>query len=140
MANHEAPRDLDTTAFTEILRRLWRAYDGIVAAVFVDSEGESIDYCSSIDPFEAKIAAATFMSIMQESILVSENLALGTGVVLTIRCEQREFFIQRVSPDYLLVVVAGSEVPDAALRKAMDVTSEELRAEADIETPSWDKN
>ncbi len=137
MASIEAPRDLDPTAFTEILRALWQTHAGVLAAVFVDSFGESVDYCSSVDPFEAKVAAATLLGIMQQCITISEQLALGTGTALSIRCDEREFLVHRVSADYLLVVVAADHVPDAGLRRIMDTTSLALRLEADIAAPAW---
>lgn len=112
-------------------------HEGVLAAVFVDSLGESVDYCSSVDPFEAKVAAATLLGVMQQCITISEQLALGTGTALSIRCDEREFFIQRVSGDYLLIVVASDHVPDAALRRAMDRVSHALRLEADMAAPPW---
>ena len=54
----EAKRDLLETSFTPILRRIWSAMPSVLAAVFVDLEGECIDYVSSLDPFEAKVSAA----------------------------------------------------------------------------------
>jgi predicted regulator of Ras-like GTPase activity (Roadblock/LC7/MglB family) len=139
MERLEAQRDLRPTAFTEILRRLWRGSEGVSAAVFVDYDGESVDYCSSIDPYEAKVAAATFLPIMRECITICEHLALGTGTFLTVRCDQKEFFVQRISGNYVLVVVAVRPVSDALLRKAMEVTAVQLRAEADMSVPDWQR-
>lgn len=137
MERLEALRDLRPTAFTEILRRLWHRCDGVVAAVFVDHEGESVDYCSSIEPYEAKVAAATFLPIMRQCIAICELMALGTGMFLTVRCDHKEFFVQRISHNYVLVVVATKPVSDARLRKAMEETAAQLRAEADISVPGW---
>ena len=48
----------NTTAFTEILENLVAGVSGSLGAVFVDDLGESVDYYSTIDPFELKVIGA----------------------------------------------------------------------------------
>src|SRR4051812_38568136 len=74
----EAARDQGESAFTPILRRCFQDVPRLLAAVFVDAEGECIDYVSAIDPFEAKVAAAHMHNAMSLFRWARASRSLGS--------------------------------------------------------------
>src|SRR5262245_24152559 len=107
----EAPRDQDESAFTLILRRLYEQLPSLLAAAFVDVEGECIDYVSRLDPYEAKVNAAHLHVLLCRLGPSWAKLGKGEAYALHIEGSAREACVQRVSEEYVLVVVlaAGTE-------------------------------
>lgn len=134
----EAPRDQDESGFTLILRRLWAAEPDVLAVCFVDHDGECVDYCSSLAPFDAKVAGAHLSIIMTEMREPVRRLGGGRTVELCIHALGRDFVARQVSDDYLLVVVVRGGMVDPTVHRAIDLTVEQLRAEANVPTPTWD--
>src|SRR5262245_28803284 len=99
----EVERDLLETAFTPILRRVWSAVPTALAAVFVDLEGECIDYVSSLDPFEAKVGGAHAQMLVDSLRASRQKLGLAEPVVLTISGALRELWARRATDECLLV-------------------------------------
>ena len=56
----ETPRDMEETAFTPLLRRYIMSLLEVQAVVFVDDEGETVDYATRIPIYDAKVIAAQF--------------------------------------------------------------------------------
>lgn len=129
----ELPRDLMPSSFTPILRRLWRSAKGVLAVSFVDHDGECVDYCSSIDPFEAKVAGAHMRIVMVETATSLAKLDHGRVQVVHIVGERRELIAARVSAEYTLVTVLSEGGAVRAVMEALEQAVVELRAEAGIE-------
>jgi predicted regulator of Ras-like GTPase activity (Roadblock/LC7/MglB family) len=134
----EFARDQSENAFTEILRRLYSAVPATMAAVFVDTEGECIDYVAAIDPFEAKVSAAHMHMLMGS--LRGPRLRATTGDTHTFElvARDREAWARHVGDDYLLVVILARGFDRAELRDAMAHAGREFREEVGIATPSWE--
>ena len=88
----EAKRDLLETSFTPILRRIWSAMESVLAAVFVDLEGECIDYVSSLDPFEAKVSGAHAFVLVDTIRAVRTKLGMQEPVSFSITGSARELW------------------------------------------------
>ena len=98
----EVERDESDTAFTPILRQVRSAVPPVLVAAFVDSQGECIDYVSSIDPYDAKVYAAHLLVLMDA---VRESRAkLGL-------------------PDAVGLEIAGSEQGASDRSRSRDVTA-----------------
>ncbi|MCX7807885.1 MAG: hypothetical protein N2515_04700 [Deltaproteobacteria bacterium] len=105
-AGREAPRDMEETGFTPILRRLLGAMQEIQAVVFVDEEGECVDYVARIEAFEAKVMGAQLHVFLKNSLHLLRT-PLGEIRRFHIVTEDTEIWLERVSPEYTLVVAAA---------------------------------
>lgn len=137
-SRQEAPRDLAESAFTPILRRLWDQLDSLVAAAFVDLEGECIDYISRLDPFEAKVTAAHMHMLLGAIAASWTKLGAGEPYVLEIEAAQRAVCVRRIGGEYLLVVVLEGEGDFTVRDDAITLACAEFRGEVGLRPPVWE--
>jgi predicted regulator of Ras-like GTPase activity (Roadblock/LC7/MglB family) len=135
---HEAPRDQAESAFTAILRRLWDQLPSLQAAAFVDVEGECIDYISRIDPFEAKVGAAHMHMLLGIVGRSFERLEFGRTFAIEIDAHAREFWVQRVADDYVLVVACAAGGERSRCEAAIVLACAEFRHEVGMQPPPWE--
>jgi hypothetical protein len=128
----ETARDLDQSAFTPILRRLLRITPAVLGAAFVDYEGECIDYCSTVDPFETKVAGAHMQMVSADLAPRFVGLGWGAPQLLHLVADLRELLVARVSPEYTLVVVVAAGSVVRAVLDGVDRAVRELRVEAQL--------
>lgn len=134
----EYARDQAESGFTDILRRLLYRATGLLAVAFVDGEGECVDYCSALDPHEAKVAGAQLLVTMTELGARMGKLDAGEAFMLTMHGSKRDIVVRRVSSDYLLVVVTRPRALTRRLTGGIEHAVIELRREAGIASPSWE--
>jgi predicted regulator of Ras-like GTPase activity (Roadblock/LC7/MglB family) len=134
----EAPRDQAESEFTGILRRLADGAPEFLAAAFVDVEGECIDYVSRIDPYDAKVTAAHMHMVLGSLSGSRDKLGLGEPFALEISADEREIWVQRVSGDYVLVVVLAPGFDRSELRAAIACANTEFRAAVGLDMPQWE--
>lgn len=134
----EAQRDQLESAFTPILRRIWSSAAAVLAAVFVDLEGECIDYVSSLPPFDAKVSAAHALVLMEELRASQHKLGLAEPISFAITGDDRELWARRVSEDYLLVVVLQPGAEHSDVRSVLATAGREFREEVGAEAPAWE--
>jgi len=134
----EAARDQAESGFTEIMRRLLYRATGLLAVAFVDGNGECVDYCSALDPFEAKVAGAQLIITMTELTERMHRLDAGLSFMLTVHGKDRDLVVRRVSEEYLLVLVTKPKTLTRRLTGAIEHAVIELRREAGIDPPSWE--
>lgn len=136
-ASLEVPRDMEETGFTPILRRLVSAIPEVRAAVFVDEEGECVDYCSRVDVFAAKVAGAQ-LHVAIRAVMGSGARCLGAPRALHVVADSAELLVRRVSDEYTLVVVCDPPAPLGALQGRVEAAVCELRSEGGIARPAWE--
>ena len=134
----ESARDQDESAFTPILRRLLYRTTGVLSVSFVDPEGECVDYCAALSPFDAKIAGAQMLVTMTDLVTRLAKLDAGQSYLLVVQGGARDLVVRRVSEQYLLVVVLKPRALTARLMGGIHHAVTELRREAGIATPSWE--
>ncbi len=134
----ESARDQGESGFTDILRRLLHRTTGLLAVSFVDGNGECVDYCSALDPFEAKVAGAQLIVTMTDLTARMRGLGAGLSFELTIHGDTRDLVVRRVSEEYLLVVVTKPRALTRRLTGGIETAVIELRREAGIEPPDWE--
>jgi predicted regulator of Ras-like GTPase activity (Roadblock/LC7/MglB family) len=105
-----ARRDTKESAFTAILRQLAARMPGFQAAVFFDHEGETIDYHSSLDPFETRLTAAHIGIVMVRAITRFRDFSLGEVRFIEINAEHRDYVSIALGENlfFLVVVAAGN--------------------------------
>jgi len=126
------------SAFTDILRRLLYRATGLLAVAFVDSEGECVDYCSALDPFEAKVAGAQLLVTVTELSERMRALGAGQSFMLTVSGSSRDLVARRISDDYMLIVVTKPRALTRRLQGGIEIAVTELRREAGIDMPDWE--
>lgn len=138
MARDEAERDQDESAFTGILRRVFEAAPAVIAAVFVDVEGECIDYVASIQPYDAKVVAAHMHMLLKQ--MRGERLpsVLGETFAFELVSAEREVWVRQFCDEYALVVLLEPGFDVSELRDAVATASREFREEAGLATPAWE--
>jgi hypothetical protein len=134
----EAARDQDENAFTAILRRLYDAVPAVIAAVFVDMEGESIDYVAAIEPYEAKLAAAHMHMLLNGMCLPKSSATLGETFAFELVSAGREVWVRRFCEEYVLVVLLEPGFDASELRDAIATAGRGFRHEAGLDTPPWE--
>ena len=112
------PRDQAESPFAVILEDLIALVPFARGAALVDFEGETVDYAGHLDPYELKVAAATWQ------IAVSEVCATSFAgfTQLVVRAARSSFVLRRVSDHYAVILVlharAAFAVSDRALAEA----------------------
>lgn len=134
----ESVRDQVESEFTRLLRELWLVEPALLAAVLVDNFGECVDYCATIDPFEAKVIGAHLGVVMAEAQGFAQKMRLGRVHCLEIAGAERDFVGRSVGEGYLLVAAVQAGHTSQQLLDAMVEVSQGLRKEGGIEAPSWD--
>lgn len=95
-------RDQHVTPFSASLLRLCDAV-GAPAAAIVDSEGETVDYAGSVDPFDIKVAAAEW-AVVFARLKACRSPLLASASELRIRGARRSYVVRRLADDYALVL------------------------------------
>ena len=134
----ETERDQVVSSFTLILRDALETCAGALAFVFVDREGECIDYATRIPAFDAKIAGAQFKVLEPEILELAQRLGGGHGVRFEVAGTERTFLGAPLGEGYLVLAVMLSGASPALVDAALEEAAVRLRAEAGLETPAWD--
>lgn len=134
----EAPRDQAESAFTPILRALWASDPSVLAVAFVDGEGECVDYCSSLPPFDAKVLGAHGQILVSDIVRRWVSMGFGQPHHFHVAASEREFLARRVSDDYVLVVSVTAGGVGRAVFRALERAVAALREEGGIPVPAWE--
>lgn len=134
----EPERDQIESSFTRPLRRTVRCHSSVLAALFVDAEGECVDYCSCIDPYDAKVAGAQMQVSVAEVRRFARRIGGGRSALTEVVGERRCFVLREIGDGYSVVVVIQGRLIDQAILVATEKCASVLRAEAGLATPSWD--
>lgn len=133
----ESPRDMAESAFTATLRALLHSVPGMLAVIFVDREGECIDYCATISPYDAKVIAAHMIIIVGEA----RERGLERGGEpwwIHVHGTERDLVVRRFGDDYALVVATRPSGISSMLSENIELAVRELRYESGIEPPIWE--
>jgi hypothetical protein len=130
------PRDQAPSPFTAILERLVMATPSARGAALVDFEGETVDYAGHLEPFELKVAAATWQIAVSE--VGATSFATFTQIV--VRAARSSFVVRRVTDQYALVLVLHARAAFAVSTRALSEAETALSTEAGWSRknrPSW---
>lgn len=136
----ESLRDQAETMFTSTLRSLFWADPAIVAVVFVDSLGECVDYCGSVDPFEAKVVGAQMQVVISNLGPSLHKSMLGELGELHVHADRYELVVRRIDPEYSCIVMRREGSSDEVMLAALEMTVHRLRELAGLDVPRWDRH
>lgn len=134
----EATRDQTESSLTPILRDVWSTGPGVLAVVFVDYDGECVDYCSTLPPYDAKVLAAHMAILVAEVVERWARLGFGEPHELMVVAGEREILVRRVDEQYALVLgVAAGALGRRVLRK-VELCVRSLRRECELSSAPWE--
>jgi len=128
-------RDQIPTSFADILQDLLWLEPRAIAAVLIDTEGETVDYASSLPSYFAKVAAANLRVVLDEIIGVWGKLGAGSLTDATVRADRRSFFVRPLPDGYALVLVLRRRVFAISMR-AVALAACRLSKEAGWPSPA----
>jgi hypothetical protein len=134
----EAQRDQAECAFTPILRRLFQSFPALLAAVFVDREGECIDYVSELEPYDAKVGAAHMHNLLTRLRGSRIHTITGETLCFEVTTSERELWVRQLGDDYVIVAILLPEFDHSELREAIAFAGHEFRAEVGLPVPAWE--
>ncbi len=133
----EAERDRPDTSFTPILRHLWRQDPAIEHVVFVDHEGECVDYCTGEDPYEAQVTGAQLCITLALFSNFSDKIEGGRVSSFELRASKHDHLIRQIGDGYVLVVTVNGSIDQGLIADVEDAV-EALRSEAGLPAPAWE--
>ncbi len=129
----EVGRDQAASPFSAILMRLCEGTSALGAA-FVDSEGETVDYAGSLNPFETKVTAAEWSLVLR--ILGQSKVPTWPDTrALVVRARLRSYAAFPVSEGYAIVACLPRHCFTVS-RRAVAEAARELCAEAGLDLPA----
>ncbi len=123
----QGTRDQHASAFASILSDLIARVPGASSAALVDSDGETVDYAGSGDPFALRVAAAHWRIVLDAS---RTQPSLTTTRSLAVRAVRRSFVIQSLPDGYALVLLLSRGGGLAGSRRALAACAGMLAREA----------
>ncbi|MFO0755236.1 MAG: roadblock/LC7 domain-containing protein [Byssovorax sp.] len=128
------PRDQAASTFTAILQRLLDATPAARGVALVDFEGETVDYAGKVDPFELKIAAATWLITLTE---VREARRLGEIRQIVVRARRAAYLMRRIEESYAVVMVLHRRAAFVVSERALEEAQVKLSIEAGFLVPKY---
>jgi len=129
---------MEETEFTVLLREVRDAVPAVQVAVFVDNEGECIDYASCIDIYDTKVIGAQMLDILRRLESTDEKVGAGAHYALEMGCVPYEMWARRLSEDYVLVLRTEGTFERSHLRSVAAHTAHAFRAAVGIDAPYWE--
>jgi len=97
-------RDQDPTTFAEILQHMLWLDPRATAAVLIDSEGETVDYASSLPGYYTKVAAA-YLRVVIDDVAGARHVLQGEFTQAVIAGRYRSFYVHPLPDGYALILV-----------------------------------
>lgn len=134
----EAPRDQAESSFTRIIREFLSADPRYLGCIFVDREGECVDYCSSVDTYELKVIGAQLQVVLANLRPHLARLVIGELESFYVSASDGDLLLRRVDAEYSLVLLTtAGGIDEHTLEEASDL-ARRLRDEAGLETAYFD--
>jgi hypothetical protein len=121
-----------------VLTSFVEAHEGVIGAVFLDQDGECIDYATSREPYEVMVLGATLLLATQQLVRSAGVLGSGAPVLWLLEAERFDAAVRRVTDEHLVAVWLETEQATAEVRSALGPLADALRRESGLPTPEWD--
>ena len=121
----ELHRDMERSAFAEILSHIDGVCPGFLAAVFYDGEGETIDYHSYMEPFDTRLAAAHIGVVAASIARRFQALSMGKVEQIEIHASRLDSVTVSMGDDlFLSVIVSSGHLNQLIYRRIIEVIRE----------------
>lgn len=131
-------RDRPESTFAVILRGFVEVHPTVHAAVFVDRDGECVDYATSLEPFDAQVIGAQLAQVTLDLVCRVPRWGAGALVLWVLEAGTREFVVRRVSDEHAVVAALARGSVSARLLRSMGALAEALRREGELAAASWE--
>jgi predicted regulator of Ras-like GTPase activity (Roadblock/LC7/MglB family) len=131
-------RDRPESTFAVILRDFIEVHPVVHAAVFVDRDGECIDYATSLEPFDAQVIGAQLAQVTLDLVRRVPRWGAGALVLWVLEAGSREFVVRRVSDEHVVVAALARSGVNARLLRSMGALAEALRREGELRAAGWE--
>lgn len=126
----ESERDQVESSFTRLIRAFMEEDPRYLAGIFVDREGECVDYCARVDAYDAKVAGAHLQVVLAEIRPALRRLALGEPLAFVVFGSQRDLALRRVDSEYSVILLASAGSIDDDALAGLSELAHRLRVEA----------
>lgn len=126
-------RDQEVTPFSSTLMRFCEGTSALGASL-VDSEGETVDYAGSLDPFDIKVAAAEWQLVLA-LLRETPTLCLDQTNQLLVRSGTHSFLAVPLTEGYSIVAQLERHAFEVSPRAVTEAVRELCR-EAGLDLPS----
>lgn len=130
-------RDQHASSFNLLLEELILAQPFVRAAALFDSEGETVDYAGELDPFDMKVAAATFGTILTD---LRTCARLSKATQISVLTNGHGYVLRLLDPTYSLLLVVRRLATFGVSARVLTEIEARLLEEACIpvrEHPTW---
>jgi len=127
LASSGRARDQHESAFAVILAAFVARVPGARAAALVDSEGETVDYSGSVDPFEVRLAAAHWRIVLDEAAAQRSTTRIET---IAVRAARRTYVVSALPDGYALIAIFIRGAGFSGTQRALAVCAAALGEEA----------
>jgi len=130
-------RDQDESPFNVILQEFLDLVPFARGAAVFDFEGETVDYAGDVDPYELRVAAATFQITLAEA----RELTFCRGLrAISANLSTSTYYVRVLDPNYSLLVVLRAMATHCVSERLLAETHARILLEAglSIEAPlAW---
>lgn len=134
----EAPRDQAEGPLTVLLRQMLIISPSVLSAVFVDADGECVDYCTQTDAYEAKVAGAILSLALIQVRRFAERMDVGEVATLEVHGADHDLAARNLGEGYCVAIVTEPGGVDQDVMTAMSRVGAAICEEAGLPLPSWD--
>lgn len=130
-------RDQGTSEFTSILERVVADTPSARAAALFDYEGETVDYAGRLDPFDVKVAAATFQVLLAE---LRDLSRMPKPRQIRIQSRRVAWVVRVLDDNYSLLIVTHPRASHAVSERVLRDAEARLAEEAGLAIsarPKW---
>jgi hypothetical protein len=124
------PRDQDASPFHFILEEFLDLVPFARGAAVFDFEGETVDYAGEVDPYELKVAAATFQIMLNEARMLSFGEGLRS---VNANLRKSSYLIHVLDEGYSLLVILRTLGAHCVSERLLREVRARLLAEAGLE-------
>lgn len=125
-------RDMNISAFGEILRDFCSNFPDVETAVIHDSTGETIDYFAYVDPYQARLVAAHFGLVFRITSSKLQWLGLGGAETIEIVAAKKNCRTVRLDDDLYLTLMMTGKISENEFNTSLKQVVSALKEEAGV--------
>ena len=116
-------------SFKPVLQELVSKVEGAEGAIFLEVDGEAVEWCSSDSGDRLRLRAAYIAVVLQASRALAKHLDIGTTRQMLLAYDGAKFIIEELGSGYFLALEVNASTNVALARYRMKPAVESLRRE-----------
>ena len=119
----------DATPFRPILRDLVRGVPDAIGAVFVDAQGEAIDFYAHLEEADLRLVGAHLGRVWTSLARAMEHSDAGSARELILVGDRAKMLVRAIDREYYVVMTIKPRSPTAQAARALATAADRLRLE-----------